>query len=82
MVILPLKPRLARYLKSRELIRQFEKQKRLFENNPFHPGLNTEILEPKHLRIYSFRITKNFRAIFVYNDNQTIEVVDINNHYR
>ena len=39
-------------------------------------------MEPKHLRIYSFRITKNFRAVFVYNNNQTIEVVDINNHYR
>lgn len=82
MNILPLNQKLVRYLKTHELIKRFEKQKTLFENNPFHSGLETEILEPRHLRVYSFRITKKYRAIFIYREDDTIEIVDINNHYR
>lgn len=37
--------------------------KRFFENNPFHPSLNTELLEPKEKLIYSFRLDKKYRAI-------------------
>ena len=69
------------YLKRRNLLKKFEKQLSLLKNNPEHPSLNTEILEPRHLRIYSFRIDKKFRAIFVIR-NGKIEIVDINDLYR
>ncbi len=79
--ILPLSKRLVLYLTKRNLGRTFSKQKKLFENNPFHTGLNTEILEPHHLNIHSFRITRKYRAVFIYRGNSQIEIVDINNHY-
>ena len=51
MKILPLHPEIIDYLKRRNLERKFGKQKRIFEQNPFHPGLKTELLEPKKMRI-------------------------------
>jgi len=71
---------LKKYLQKRNLEAKFQKQLKLFEQNPKYPSLNTEILEPKHLKIYSFRIDKKYRAIFVITNGQ-IEVVDINDHY-
>jgi len=50
MRILPLTNRLQKYLEKRKLISRFEKQKSLFEKNPFHPSLDAEILEPKHYK--------------------------------
>lgn len=82
MVILAEDVRLERYLAKHDIKKQFQKQKALFENNPFHPSLETEILEPKHLRIYSFRIIKKYHAIFIYREDGIIEIVDVNNHYR
>ena len=82
MKVYPLRPDLIEYLTRRGLLKTFNKQKKLFEASPFHPSLNTEVLEPKHLRIYSFRITRNWRVIFVYVGQDTIEIVDINNHYK
>jgi plasmid maintenance system killer protein len=82
MNILPLSNRLLKYLKTRNLAKRFEKQKLIFETNPFHPSLHTEILEPKHLKIYSFRVGRQYRAIFIYNGDGDIEIIDINNHYR
>lgn len=82
MKVLPLKPRLEAFLKRRNLLAQYEKQKLLFELNPRHPGLNMELLEPKHLRLWSFRVDRKYRAIFIFKDRDTVEVIDINNHYR
>jgi len=82
MKVLPLNKRLLSYLKKHRLQKRFEKQKSLFENNPFYPSLHTEILEPKHLRIYSFRLTRKYRVIFIYQSNFTIEILDINDHYQ
>ncbi|MDO8552843.1 MAG: hypothetical protein Q7S01_04985 [bacterium] len=82
MKILPLRKELEEYLKARGLARKFSKQKKLFEENIFHPGLNMELLEPRHMHIYSFRIDRKYRAIFVFVGRETVEVVDINNHYR
>ncbi|MDP2630388.1 MAG: hypothetical protein Q8P56_03185 [Candidatus Uhrbacteria bacterium] len=82
MTILGITPRLLHYLERRGLKKQFEKKKMLFENNPFHPGLETEILGPRHLRVYSFRISQKYRAIFIYLDDGSVEIIDINNHYR
>lgn len=82
MKILPIHPDLVFYLKKHQLIRKFEKQKRLFEQNPFHNSLNTEVLKPKEFKIYSFRIDRKYRAIFVYQSEDIVEITDINNHYK
>lgn len=81
MKILPLSNRLEKYLKKRNLQKNFIKQKCLFENNLFHHSLNIELLEPKHFNFYSFGITRKYRAIFIYRGNSAIEIIDINNHY-
>ena len=82
MTILPLKERLQKYLRRHSLERQFAKQLKLFRANPLHPSLHTEILEPKHHRIYSFRVTKRYRAIFIYRGSEIVEIVEINDHYQ
>lgn len=82
MLIRPLREDLVEYLGRRGLVKRWEKQRYLFERNPFHPSLHTEVLEPKHLKIYSFRLTLQYRVIFVYVGNEEIEVLDINDHYQ
>lgn len=82
MNILPLHPELKQYLKDRKLEKKFTKQTRLFEENPYYPGLGTELLEPKSMRIWSFRIDKKYRVIFIFRSSDTIEIIDINNHYQ
>ncbi len=82
MTIRPLSKRLSRYVVKYGITLAFAKQCALFEMSPLHPSLNTEVLEPKHLRIYSFRITRKYRAIFIYRGNNTIEILDVTNHYQ
>lgn len=81
MRIRALTPRLEAYLNKHEIRQAYEKQADFFETNPRHPSLRTELLQPRHLGIYSFRVTKNYRAVFVYCGDRTIEIIDINNHY-
>ena len=82
MKILPLHKELGVYLAKRNLENKFKKQKELFEQNPFHHSLNTELMEPKNLRFWSFRIDRKYRAIFVFRRKDAIEIIDINNHYK
>ena len=82
MRIKPLRIDLLKYLKKRNLVVKYEKQVRFFEVDQKHPSLNTEILEPKNLRLYSFRIDRKYRAIFVYLGSEEVEVVDVNDHYQ
>lgn len=70
------------YLRKHSLIKKWEKAKKLFENNPYHPSLNTELLEPKHRHIYSFRLDKKYRAIFIYLPGDKIEIIAVTKHYR
>ncbi|KKQ91899.1 MAG: hypothetical protein UU16_C0030G0002 [Candidatus Woesebacteria bacterium GW2011_GWA2_40_7] len=81
MRIKPLRQDLTSFLKKRNLTRKFARQSQVFVANPRHPSLNTEVLEPKNLRIYSFRVDKKYRAVFVFLTPDFIEIVDINNHY-
>ena len=76
-----IRPDLVKFLKKRSLTKKFQKQSRLFEENPKHPSLNTEIIEPKELKIYSFRVDKKYRAIFIFVEGE-VEIIDINNHYK
>ncbi len=81
MEALPLSKRLIAYLEKHQLGKVFQKQFDFFLDNPFHPSLHTESLEPKHLHLYSFRITRSYRAIFIYRSEGLIEIIDVNNHY-
>ncbi len=60
MKILPLHPEIKEYLKNRNIDKKFEKQRRLFEKNPFHSSLKTELLEPRKMRIWSFRVDRKY----------------------
>jgi Txe/YoeB family toxin of Txe-Axe toxin-antitoxin module len=73
---------LENYLKKHNLEKKYKKAKKLFENDPFYPSLNTELLEPKDRLIYSFRLDKRYRAIFIYIDTNLIEIIAITNHYK
>ena len=82
MFILPLHSEIILYLREHKLEKKFLEKIKFLENNFSHPSLNTEILKPKHLRIYSFRVDKKYRAIFIFRNSQTIEILDINNHHK
>lgn len=82
MKIRPLRADQESFLKKHNLLRKYAKQKKLFEENIFHPSLNFELLEPRHMHIYSIRVDRKYRAIFVFLNSETIEIVDINNHYQ
>lgn len=80
MQVKPLRDDLKRLLKKHRLEKKFLKQERLFERDPRHPSLHTEKLKPKKLGLYSFRLDRKWRVIFMIVDDE-LEVVDINPHY-
>ncbi|KKU03431.1 MAG: hypothetical protein UX52_C0018G0017 [Candidatus Amesbacteria bacterium GW2011_GWA1_46_35] len=82
MRINPLDPEFNKYLSKHNLSKKFNKQLNLFLNNPNHPSLNTERLEPKQYKLYSFRIDRKYRVVFLFSEPDLIEVVEINDHYR
>ena len=81
MKIRPLNPKLSKYLKRHGIESKFGRQAEVFANNPRHPSLHTEILLPKHHKIYSFRIDRKYRAIFIIRSSEA-EIIDINDHYQ
>lgn len=82
MVIHPLHKTLEEYLKEHALGKKWEKAKKLFEENPRHPSLHTELLEPKENLIYSFRLDRKYRALFYIHENKSAEVFAITKHYQ
>ena len=82
MFIKQLRDDLKKLLKRYNLEKKISKQQRLFEQNLLHPSLHTEKLEPKHLHIYSFRIDKKYRAMFILTPDKKAEIIDINLHYQ
>lgn len=81
MVIKPLRPDLEAIINKRGLKRKWDKAKQLFKTNLRHPSLHTELLEPRWHGIYSFRLDKQYRALFFITENQA-EVFSITNHYK
>ena len=81
MRIKPLKDEINKYLKKHQLVKKFQKAKELFEQDVNHPSLNVEILEPKHLKVYSFRLDKKYRAIFIVAADE-VEIITVTNHYK
>lgn len=82
MTIKPIRDDLDKYLKKHNLEKKYKKAKNFFEKDPLHPSLNTELLEPKDRLIYSFRLDRKYRAIFIYVDKDIIEIVAFTNHYK
>jgi Txe/YoeB family toxin of Txe-Axe toxin-antitoxin module len=70
-----------KYLSDHNLVKKFEKQYQQFLKNPYHPSLNLEILEPKNKGFYSFKLDRKYRVIFIFNLDQSIEILSITNHY-
>lgn len=82
MGVKPLRPDLIAYLKKRGLVKKYQKQIQLFSSNPHHPSLHMKILQPKTLKIYSFRIDQKYRAIFILVEPDIAEIIDVNDHYQ
>ena len=62
--------------------KKFDKALKLFKNNPFHPSLNTELLAPKSMGIWSFRVDKKIRVLFFFRDDKkVVELLNITVHY-
>ncbi|HUV50269.1 MAG TPA: hypothetical protein VMW78_04540 [Anaerolineae bacterium] len=80
-VIAELRDDIKEYIKRHELSKKWEKAKKLFENDPSHPSLNTELLEPKHRLIYSFRIDRKYRALFICLPEDKVELIAVTKHY-
>jgi len=71
-----------RKLKKYSLVKKYGKQIKLLGNNIYHPSLKVELLEPKKLGIYSFRIDRKFRALFIFQRRgEVIEVLNVTVHY-
>ena len=81
-IITELREDIREYIKKHGLLRKWHKAKSLFENNPSHPSLNTELLEPRHRGIYSFRIDIKYRALFICQSESIVEIIAITKHYR
>lgn len=82
MNVLPIHKDILDYLKKHNLDKKFFKQLNIFLIDISYPSLEVELLEPKHLKFWSFRVDKKYRAIFIFRDNNKIEVLDVNNHYK
>jgi len=76
-----LKDEINKYLKNHQLDKKFQKAKELFERDMYHPSLSIELLEPKHLKVYSFRLDKKYRAVFIVV-NEEAEILAVTNHYK
>ena len=52
----------------------------LFENNPYHPSLNTHKLKGPLAGYWSFYINKNYRVLFRFLENNEVIYYDIDTH--
>lgn len=81
MLIKELRPDLVKKLRRYSLQKKYKKAAELFESNPRHPSLNTELMEPKVLGIWSFRIDRKFRAQLIIVNGEA-EITDVTVHYQ
>ena len=82
MKILSLSKLIEKKIKKYNLQVKFSKQLKLLSLNPKHPSLNVELLEPKEFGVYSFRIDRKFRGLFIFReDKKALEIINITVHY-
>lgn len=80
--VLPLREKLKEKAKKYGVLNKLEKQISFLSINPNHPSLHLKLLEPHEVGLYSFRIDRKFRAIFVLlQEENSIEVIAITVHY-
>lgn len=73
-----------RFLKNSEKLPQSIRRKlaellELLRINHFHPSLHTKRLTGQLSDQYSFRITRNWRVIFIFESQGVIKVMDVGN---
>ncbi len=56
------------------------KQEKLFRENPFHPSLHTEKLNPKNREVWSFRVDKSYRIVFRFTNGKTAMFLTVGPH--
>lgn len=52
----------------------------LFENNPYHPSLNTHKLKGSLFGYWSFYVNKNYRVLFRFLENNEVVYYDLDTH--
>jgi len=57
-----------------------EKREKIFRENPFHPSLNTEKLEPRQKDIWSIRVDRRYRILFRFVDGETALFLTVGPH--
>lgn len=83
MNIAPLNQQIIDYLEKHNLTKKFNKQLNFLKIDFRHPSLHTELLEPKEREIRSFRIDRDYRALFFYDPGEeTIKILVITKHYQ
>lgn len=81
-VLLP-SERVMAFVRERGLLKKFTKQVAFLSADLTYPSLRVERLEPKSAGLYSFRVDKQYRGIFFFDEVEgAIRIVDVNNHYR
>jgi Txe/YoeB family toxin of Txe-Axe toxin-antitoxin module len=57
-----------------------ERRERMFRENPFHPSLKTEKLQPLGREYWSFRVDRNYRIIFRFGEANKVYFVSCGHH--
>ena len=57
-----------------------ERRQKVFTDNPFHPSLETEKLNPKSREVWSFRIDRQYRIVFRFVDGTTVLFMTVGPH--
>ncbi len=82
LTILPLNKKITQKAKKLNTLNKLNKAIRLLANNPKHLSLNTELLHPKKMGIYSFKVDRKTRVLFFKHHNKNvIEIINITTHY-
>jgi len=69
------------YCELPELIKKkAQKQERLFRQNPFHPSLHVEKLEPKNKQLWSFRVDRKYRILFRFINKDKVIFLTVGHH--
>jgi mRNA-degrading endonuclease RelE of RelBE toxin-antitoxin system len=57
-----------------------EAREQLFRENPFHPSLKTEKLQPLEKEYWSLRVDRNYRIIFRFGEANKVYFVTCGHH--
>lgn len=81
--ILPANPKIWKKAKKLRVEKKLKKTVKLLRENWRYPGLKVERLEPKEMGIWSFRVDRKVRALFIWReDKKAIEILNITVHYQ